>query len=171
MTSKIFLKSSEPEILAETFELSVLSRPYKPRNTRPHATTSRKSKGGIKEKGAKAKSNSSHCHWRHIPQKRKTQLVAGCNALHIVKGANPQISPTVLRALVDDILVYVFGFGISIVIHVRLWMLSLHQRLVASWLKIEEILERETAISWDVLLVLKDWIIDVQYLRCHLCER
>ncbi len=57
---------------------------------------------------------------------REIQRVDGCSALHIVKGANPQISPTVLRALVD-VLVYVFGVGICVVIHVRLWMLSLHQ--------------------------------------------
>lgn len=104
-----------------------------------------------------------------VIKKREIQRVDGCSALHIVKSANPQISPTVLRALVDDVLVYVFGVGISIVIHVRLWMLSLRQWLVASWLRIEERLERETAICWDGL-VLKDWIIDAQYLRCHLCE-
>lgn len=106
-----------------------------------------------------------------LEKKGEIQRVGGCSARHIVKDANLQISPAVLRALVDYILVYVLGIGISIVTHVRLWVLSLYQPLVASWLRIEGSLERETAICWDVLLVLKDWIIDVQYLRCHLCER
>lgn len=106
-----------------------------------------------------------------LEKKREIQRVDGCSARHIVKEANLQISRAVLRALVDYILVYVLGIGISIVTRVRLWVLSLHQPVVASWLRIEGSLERETAICWDVLLVLKDWIIDVQYLRCHLCER
>lgn len=106
-----------------------------------------------------------------LEKKREIQRVDGCIALHAVKGTNLQISPTGLGALVDYILVYVFGVGVSTVTHVRLWVLSLHQRLVASWVRIEGSLERETAICWVVFLVFKDWIIDVQYLRCHLCER
>ena len=94
----------------------------------------------------------------------------GCTFLHMVKRASIPFSPAVLSALVDVIRVDVLEIEMSIVTHVRLWLPSLHQRVVldASWLRVEGSLQIENLICCDISF---NWIIDAQYPCCHLWER